>query len=68
MVSFYREPFLRELLGIPEHVRPVAWLCVGPVTHLADTPDLERHRWRYRRSLGDAIHHDRFDGTRHSSG
>ncbi len=63
-VSFYREPFLRDLLGIPEHVRPVAWLCVGPVTHLAETPDLERHRWRYRRPLGDAIHHGRFDGTR----
>ena len=25
-VSFYREGFLRELLGIPETIRPVAWL------------------------------------------
>ena len=29
-VSFYQEPFLKELLGIPEHVRPVGWLCVAP--------------------------------------
>src|SRR5690606_19822176 len=36
-VSFYREEFLRELLGIPERVRPVAWLCPGPVTHLEQT-------------------------------
>jgi 5,6-dimethylbenzimidazole synthase len=54
-VSFYRESFLRELLGIPSGVRPVAWLCVGPVTHLQTTPDLERHKWRARRSLQDAI-------------
>ncbi|TDC37203.1 5,6-dimethylbenzimidazole synthase [Actinomadura sp. KC345] len=57
-VSFYREPFLRRLLGIPERVRPVAWLCLGPVTHLQTTPDLERHGWRHRRPLHAAIHHD----------
>jgi 5,6-dimethylbenzimidazole synthase len=34
-VSFYLEPFLAGLLGIPEPIRPVAYLCVGPVTHLA---------------------------------
>jgi 5,6-dimethylbenzimidazole synthase len=59
-VSFYREPFLRELLHIPDHVRPVAWLCVGPVTHLEAVPDLERFGWRERRPLQDAIHHDVF--------
>lgn len=57
-VSFYREPFLRDLLGIPEHVRPVAWLCLGSVTHLESVPDLERHGWRSRRPLADAIHLD----------
>jgi 5,6-dimethylbenzimidazole synthase len=59
-VSFYREPFLRELLDIPESVLPVAWLCVGPVTHLEAVPDLERHGWRVRRPLADAIHRDRY--------
>ncbi|MFF5262425.1 5,6-dimethylbenzimidazole synthase [Actinomadura viridis] len=59
-VSFYREPFVRRLLGIPEGIRPVAWLCLGPVTHLETTPDLERHGWRTRRPLDDAIHHDRW--------
>jgi 5,6-dimethylbenzimidazole synthase len=57
-VSFYREPFLRDLLKIPPTVRPVAWLCVGPVTHLEDVPDLERHGWRARRPLADAVHHE----------
>ncbi|HUC37009.1 MAG TPA: 5,6-dimethylbenzimidazole synthase [Acidimicrobiales bacterium] len=59
-VSFYREPFLRELLGIPEHVRPVAWLCVGPVSRLAEVPDLERHHWRSRRPVEEATHLDRW--------
>jgi 5,6-dimethylbenzimidazole synthase len=59
-VSFYREPYLRRLLGIPTGIRPVAWLCLGPVTHLEAVPDLERHGWRRRRPLEAAIHHDRW--------
>lgn len=61
-VSFYREPFLAGLLGIPEPIRPVAYLCVGPITHLEDVPDLERHGWRQRRPLEDAIHRNRYGG------
>jgi 5,6-dimethylbenzimidazole synthase len=62
-VSFYREPFLSDLLGIPAPIRPVAWLCLGPVTHLADTPDLERLGWRSRRPLNDAVHRNRYGAT-----
>jgi 5,6-dimethylbenzimidazole synthase len=63
-VSFYREEFLRQLLHIPEHIRPVAWLCLGPVTHLEKTPDLERHGWRQRRHVRAAVHHDRWPADR----
>src|SRR5690349_13937795 len=59
-VSFYREEFLQRLLGIPTGIRPVAWLCLGPVTHLETVPDLERHGWRHRRPLHAAIHADRW--------
>lgn len=59
-VSFYREPYLRRLLDIPPGIRPVAWLCLGPVTHHQPTPDLERHGWRNRRPVDSAIHHDRW--------
>ncbi|MCP2246312.1 5,6-dimethylbenzimidazole synthase [Lentzea aerocolonigenes] len=59
-VSFYREDVLRRLLDIPSKVRPVAWLCVGPVRSLPDTPDLERHGWRTRLPLDDVLHHDRY--------
>ncbi|PRW64292.1 5,6-dimethylbenzimidazole synthase [Actinopolyspora mortivallis] len=59
-VSFYREDFLRRLLDIPSRVRPVAWLCVGPVRELATTPDLERHGWRKRLSLDDVVHDGKY--------
>jgi 5,6-dimethylbenzimidazole synthase len=59
-VSFYREPFLRWILGLPEGVRPVAWLCLGPVTHLNEAPDLERAGWRSRRPLDETLHTDRW--------
>jgi len=59
-VSFYREDVLRRLLDIPTRVRPVAWLCVGPVRSLPDTPDLERHGWRNRLPLDDVLHYDSF--------
>ena len=61
-VSFYREDSLARLLDIPEPVRPVAYLCVGPVTHLEEVPDLERLGWRHRRPLDDAVHHNRWGG------
>jgi 5,6-dimethylbenzimidazole synthase len=59
-VSFYREAWLAELLGMPAGIRPVAWLCVGPVTHLEETPDLERAGWRARLELGAVCHRDRW--------
>lgn len=59
-VSFYQEKFLQELLGIPNQVRPVAWLCLGPVSALQATPDLERHGWRRRLPLAEVVHEERF--------
>jgi 5,6-dimethylbenzimidazole synthase len=62
-VSFYREQFVRDLLGIPAGVRPVAWLCLGPVSHHEQTPDLERHGWARRRPLAEVIHRESWAGT-----
>ncbi|WP_130346496.1 5,6-dimethylbenzimidazole synthase [Herbihabitans rhizosphaerae] len=63
-VSFYREEYLRDLLGIPDKIRPIAWLCVGPVAGLQRTPDLERHGWRSRMPLDAVIHNERFSAER----
>lgn len=59
-VSFYREEFLRDLLAIPVGVRPIAWLCLGPVSRLQETPDLVRLGWRRGRALEDAVHQERY--------
>lgn len=59
-VSFYREEFLRDLVGMPGHVRPVAWLCVGAVAGLPDVPDLERFGWRHRSPLAGVVHEERY--------
>ncbi|MDA2892577.1 5,6-dimethylbenzimidazole synthase [Mycolicibacterium sp. BiH015] len=59
-VSFYREQFLRTLVGMPDHVRPIAWLCVGHVAEVPDVPDLERFGWRARSSLSSVLHHERY--------
>jgi 5,6-dimethylbenzimidazole synthase len=62
-VSFYREPFVQQLLGLPERIRAVAWLCLGPVSRLQAVPDLERQDWRHRRPLTSAVHHNRWGAT-----
>lgn len=59
-VSFYEESFLARLVGLPDGVRPVAWLCLGPVTHLEVTPDLERAGWRERLALSSVVHEERY--------
>ena len=43
-----------------EPLRPVAWLCVGPVEGLPGTPDLERHGWRNRMPLEEVLHEERY--------
>lgn len=63
-VSFYREEFLQELLDIPPRVRPLAWLCLGPIRDLHTTPDLERHGWRHRVPLEEVLHEERFGQSR----
>ncbi|WP_232111117.1 5,6-dimethylbenzimidazole synthase [Nocardia wallacei] len=59
-VSFYDGPFLTDLIELPPGIRPVAWLCVGPVHEFQQTPDLERFGWRARRPLAEAVHWERF--------
>jgi 5,6-dimethylbenzimidazole synthase len=49
---------LRELLGIPGHVVPVAYLCIGYVSEFPDCPTLESAGWETRESLARLIHFD----------
>nr|WP_120491902.1 5,6-dimethylbenzimidazole synthase [Corynebacterium lactis] len=57
-VSFYHEDFLADFVGVQAPVRPVAWLCLGPVTELAKERDLERFGWRKGLPLEQVVHFD----------
>ncbi len=61
-VSILHLDRLRELLEIPERVVPVAYLCLGYVSHFNATPDLETAGWRARLPLEELIHFDRWGG------
>ncbi len=54
---------LTKTLALPDHVVPVAYLCVGYVPEFPPAPELERVSWRQRLPLSDLIHID-FWGNR----
>lgn len=58
-VSFYEEDFLAKFVGCAGACRPVAWLCIGPVTHLEEVPDLVRFGWNKGRPLEEVVHSER---------
>lgn len=64
-VSFYREDDLRALLGLPERVVPVAWLCLGYPDERPSRPGLEAAGWERRRPLDELVFAERW-GKRES--
>jgi len=59
-VSVLSNEDLQQILLIPEHVRPVAYLCLGYVCEFAHKPDLEKKRWLYRMELNDVVFYERW--------
>ncbi|GAC1349021.1 MAG: 5,6-dimethylbenzimidazole synthase [Vulcanimicrobiaceae bacterium] len=62
-VSILEPADLRALLGIPEPLAIVAYLCVGYVTAFAPVADLERDKWEARVALADVVDYERYGGT-----
>lgn len=54
-VSIYHDQDIRQILGIPDHVEIVAYLCLGYVDELFDVPELEKKGWRKRIPLENLI-------------
>lgn len=54
---------LRNILGIPSHVKPIAYLCLGYVNKFEDIPDLERARWLKRTILSKVIHFEDWNSS-----
>lgn len=59
-VSILHNPDLMEILNLPSHVIPVAYLCIGYVTHFPDRPELETAGWLPRLSLEQIVFYNRW--------
>ncbi len=57
-VSIIHHDHVRMVLGIPEHIVPVAWLCVGYVSFFHEIPELEQAGWLPRLELETLVHHE----------
>lgn len=65
-VSILRNAELREILGMPPHVIPVAYLCLGyPREGFPDEPLLQSAGWRDRLPLASLVHYERWDRREH---
>ncbi|MEA3640232.1 MAG: nitroreductase family protein [Lamprobacter sp.] len=59
-VSIIDHAALADLLGLPDTVQPVAYLCIGTVAFFHERPELEEAGWLERSDLKTLIHHDRW--------
>jgi 5,6-dimethylbenzimidazole synthase len=46
---------LRDILGIPDAIVPIAYLCVGYVSRFHTTPELEQRGWNKRETLKSLV-------------
>ena len=61
-VSILSRERLKEILGIPAHVTPVAYLCLGYVENFEPMPELEKVGWLKRLPLEEVISYETWDG------
>jgi 5,6-dimethylbenzimidazole synthase len=59
-VSILDPADLREVLGLPDHVVPVAYLCLGRVPEFPPDPELQRAGWLDRIDLEPLVFEDRW--------
>jgi 5,6-dimethylbenzimidazole synthase len=62
-VSIFHDADIRALLGIPERIEIVAWLCLGYVDELYREPELAVKGWRQRLPLEELVFHDHWGGA-----
>jgi 5,6-dimethylbenzimidazole synthase len=61
-VSILDPQRLKDILGLPDRVVPVAYLCLGRVSHFLAQPELANKGWRQRLDLTDLVTLDRWQG------
>jgi len=57
-VSILSNETLRNVLHIPDHGVPIAYLCLGHVNKFESKPDLEKSGWLPRLKLDDVVYHE----------
>ena len=60
-VSIIHHDHVRDVLGIPTDVVPVAWLCVGYVSFFHETPELEQAGWLPRLDVREIVHYEKWE-------
>jgi len=65
-VSILSNDTLKEVLELPEHVVPIAYLCLGYVDEFAQRPDLETAGWLPRLDLKDVVYFEKWQDTKNS--
>ena len=66
-VSILSNKILKETLNLPEHVVPVAYLCLGYVDNFAEKPDLEISGWLPRLDLKDVVFFEKWNDKENKS-
>ena len=59
-VSIFHQADLQEALGIPKGITPIAYLCVGYVSHFHAKPELETAGWLPRLPMEDLVYFDQW--------
>lgn len=59
-VSIFNQPELQAALGIPAEIVPIAYLCIGYVSHFHDQPELEKAGWLPRLPIADLLYYDQW--------
>jgi nicotinate-nucleotide--dimethylbenzimidazole phosphoribosyltransferase len=62
-VSFYQPPDLRAVLGIPQRVEPIAYLCIGWPDERPVRPGLEAAGWAQRAPLDAVVMAERWSAA-----
>ena len=59
-VSIFNDADLRAIFDLPDHVVPVAYLCLGHVAELHLEPELQASGWQQRLDIEELIFADRW--------
>lgn len=59
-VSIFHEKALQDALGIPHHIVPIAYLCIGRVSHFHDRPELEKAGWLPRLPVNELMYFEQW--------